>query len=364
MLRICFPKGSLLITTRATVGTIAIAGKPVATNQGFKNIVPGEKCDSEFYYYCLQTVVPEMKRLATGSTFLEISKMDFERIQIQRPIKEQQVAIANILATADEAIRRTAALIEKLEKIRAGLLLDLLTRGIDGGGRLRDPVRQPDQFSPSPLGKLPKAWRVVSLGSCGDFCNGLNKGRKDFGFGTKFVNIIDVYDERLRVGRLGRMNASATEIAHYRLEAGDILIDRSSVQLDGVGYPTVFEGDVEEVIFCGFIIRLRLFDREATLPRFVCAQMRSAPFRRLVCQVATRSANVNVSQGQLKDLLLALPEPAEQLSILRVLDTIAGLTETERMGHAKLLRMKQGLMQDLLNGRVPVPVAKNGVKNG
>lgn len=78
------------------------------------------------------------------------------------PLPEQR-RIAEILDTVDEAIRKTEQVIAKLKLIKQGLLHDLLTRGIDENGELRDPVRHPEQFKDSPLGRIPREWEVRPL---------------------------------------------------------------------------------------------------------------------------------------------------------------------------------------------------------
>ncbi len=71
------------------------------------------------------------------------------------PLPEQR-RIAEILDTLDEAIRKTEQVIAKLQQMKQGLLHDLLTRGIDDNGELRDPERHPEQFKDSPLGRIPR----------------------------------------------------------------------------------------------------------------------------------------------------------------------------------------------------------------
>ena len=73
----------------------------------------------------------------------------------------EQTRIAAMLDTVDEAIAKTEAVIAKLKQVRAGLLHDLLTRGLDENGQLRDPVAHPEQFQDSPLGRIPKEWKVL-----------------------------------------------------------------------------------------------------------------------------------------------------------------------------------------------------------
>ena len=76
------------------------------------------------------------------------------------PLLSEQSRIAAVLDTVDEAIAKTEAVIAKLKQVRAGLLHDLLTRGLDEHGQLRDPVAHPEQFQDSPLGWIPAEWNV------------------------------------------------------------------------------------------------------------------------------------------------------------------------------------------------------------
>ena len=81
--------------------------------------------------------------------------------QNQSPKPDRTVhAIAAVLETVDEAIAKTEAVIAKLKQVRAGLLHDLLTRGLDENGQLRDPVAHPEQFQDSPLGRIPREWEI------------------------------------------------------------------------------------------------------------------------------------------------------------------------------------------------------------
>ena len=84
------------------------------------------------------------------------------------PKIEEQIAIEVVLDTVDEAIAKTEAVIAKLKQVRAGLLHDLLTGGLDENGQLRDPIAHPEQFQDSPLGAASEMnhflWlRLISL---------------------------------------------------------------------------------------------------------------------------------------------------------------------------------------------------------
>ncbi len=194
---------------------------------------------------------------------------------------------------------------------------------------------------------IPISWNKTNFGDLGTFQNGLNKSKRDFGFGTRFVNILDVYSDKLNVDELGRMNANQSELAAYRLEIGDILIDRSSVKLEGVGYPTIFEGADEPIIFCGFIIRFRISNSDVN-PFFLCKLMRNDLFRNRIFKIATRSANVNVNQEQLAKLDVLIPPLPEQQKIAEILDTVEKAIALTQTHINKLKQAKAGLLHDLL----------------
>ena len=129
-------EGSLLITSRASIGSCALAGRPMATNQGFKNLAPGSEVDPSFLFYLGRTLGKEMTRRASGTTFLEISGREFEHIKIHLPPFEEQRRIAEILDTIDETIRTSRRVIEKLREVENGLLLNVLDTYFPGRGPL------------------------------------------------------------------------------------------------------------------------------------------------------------------------------------------------------------------------------------
>ena len=124
------PVGSLLLCSRATIGEIKIASMPVATNQGFKSMVCAESVDSEFLYYRLVTLKERMIDLATGSTFLEISKRNLAHIRIDLPPLPEQRAIATALSDMDAEIAALERRLDKTRAIKQGMMQQLLTGSI------------------------------------------------------------------------------------------------------------------------------------------------------------------------------------------------------------------------------------------
>ena len=96
-LRLC-ELGTLLMTSRATIGYPAIAGKQITTNQGFINIHCGQKLEGLFFYYWIIQHRTLFERYSQGSTFLELSKKDFRKFHVTLPPLPEQHKIAEILA--------------------------------------------------------------------------------------------------------------------------------------------------------------------------------------------------------------------------------------------------------------------------
>lgn len=120
------PSGSLMVCTRATVGALAISKGNMTTNQGFKNIIPSKNHSVEFLYYLLSFYSHELVRKASGSTFLELSKKDFEKIELFVPRLSEQKAIALILSLADSEIATLMEKVDALKQEKKALMQQLL----------------------------------------------------------------------------------------------------------------------------------------------------------------------------------------------------------------------------------------------
>ena len=121
------PIGSILMSSRATIGERSLNTVPMATNQGFKSLICKSIVDNEFIYYYIEVLKERFIRLASGSTFLEISKKLVEDTKIIVPNLEEQKKIASILALIDEKIYRYENKKEKSEELKNGLMQSLMT---------------------------------------------------------------------------------------------------------------------------------------------------------------------------------------------------------------------------------------------
>ena len=120
------PIGTILLSSRATIGECSINKKECTTNQGFQSLIPKEYISNEFVYYLIQTKRKDLIRKSCGSTFLEISANEVRKIGVSIPTIKEQDKIANILSLLDERIATQNKIIEDLKKLKSAISKKLL----------------------------------------------------------------------------------------------------------------------------------------------------------------------------------------------------------------------------------------------
>lgn len=119
------PIGALLLTTRATIGDIAIANLECTTNQGFQSLIVKNSEDNTFWFYWIIQHKNELIRKASGSTFSEIGKNEIVKIKALKPQKNEQQKIASCLSSLDEVIAAHSQKLELLKDHKKGLMQNL-----------------------------------------------------------------------------------------------------------------------------------------------------------------------------------------------------------------------------------------------
>jgi type I restriction enzyme, S subunit len=270
---------------------------------------------------------------------------------IPTPDMPEQSRIAAVLDTVDEAIAKTEAVIAKLKQVRAGLLHDLLTRGLDSNGQLRDPIAHPEQFKDSSLGRIPKEWEVLPLEQIADpqapICYGIVQVLDHMTDGVPVVAIRDMLGDYSTGLHRTSPNIDAN-YARSRVLPGDVLISvKGTIGRIGL-VPQHYRGNISRDI-------ARIRPAEGVASGFLVHLLRSPLGQRRLelAQVGTTRAELSIAP--LKRLPFTFPLTAEQKAISGILDRQDRLISAHEVEGAKLRQLKSGLMADLLNGRVRVP---------
>lgn len=297
---------------------------------------------------CLAT--PAVQQVNVNPTQLR------ERLVISYPKDtEEQRCIAEVLDTADEAIRQTEAVIAKLRLMKAGLLHDLLTRGLDEQGRLRDPHRHPEQFKDSPLGRIPKDWEVDPLSQLleGRPKNGYSPQEVNESTGTMMLGLSCLTPDGFSPIQLKNAPLGDPKLRSALLNDGDLLLSRSNTR-DRVGLAGCYSDIGLPCIYPDLMMRLT--PRQHVSKAYLELVLRSPAVRRQLMNAAvgTSGSMLKINAGNVMETIVASPSPEEQDRILHALEfQTAGLRAEEGLV-AKLKLQKQGLMHDLLTGRVRV----------
>ena len=355
------PANSLVISSRAPIGYLALPTKEFCTNQGCKSIVFNEEHDPEFHYYNILFRVKLLKDKGHGTTFAEISKKALAQIEMPVPDdKKVQSKIAEVLSTIDYAIAQVKVLIAKHQRIKTGLMQALLTRGIDEHGQLRDRVSGPDLFEISDFGLFPKAWEVTTLGKIITKTKGIIQTGP---FGTQLhasdyvedgipTMMPQGIDETGWIDDEGLMRLSlskAIELRRHVLKENDVIFARRGELSKCSAISKREEGWI-----CGTDFMLVRVPASVMSGEWFAHYYRNDICQRQVMAQAVGSIMKGINTPLLSSLVVALPDIDEQKRILAVIKTKEKIIKEKISQRDKLLKAKQGLMQDLLSGRVSV----------
>lgn len=202
------PVGSVLFSSRAPIGHVAINTVPMATNQGFKSFIPKpEKVHAKFLYHWLRMNRAYLESLGNGATFKEVSKAVVSRIEILLPPLAEQLRIAEVLDQAESLRAKRRAAFTQFDTLTRSIFLDLFG----------DPVTNQKGFPRVPL---------ASLVRCDDTINyGVVQPGDDLDEGVPLVRVGDLRDGRVSRAALKRI-APAIEAAYKRsrLRGDEILV--------------------------------------------------------------------------------------------------------------------------------------------
>jgi len=293
-----------------------------------------------------------------GTKMPRTSWHNLRHLEVFVPSLPEQRAIAAVLDTVDTAIQRAEQLIAKLKLMKAGLLHDLLTRGIDAEGNLRDPVAHPEQFKESALGLIPKEWEIDRVERC---LISIDAGKS-----------FDCPDTPATGDQWGVIKVSAIKpegfqpyenkvildprnvTPSFEIHEGDLLISRANTA-ELVGIVCYVQNPPPRLLLSDKSLRLRTKSAAVDV-QYLCYAMQTDAVRRQIVLYATGSSGSmkNIGQDQIKSLWISYPNIDEQKQVAALLASHDTRIHTEETAHDKLKLLKAGLMDDLLTGRVRV----------
>ena len=327
--------------------------EPCIASTGFAVLRAKEHTCSRFILYSIlsEDVSRQINGLVIGSNYPAINLTAVRSLKVSTPPKPEQSKIAEILATVDRAIEQTEALIAKQQRVKTGLMQDLLTRGIDADGNLR--TEKTHEFKDSPLGRIPVEWEVVSLGAVADISAGVTLGKTHEGLSTvdlPYLRVANVQDGFLDLSDVKVVRVPKSSVEKYALKHGDVLMNEGG-DFDKLGRGTVWKAEIEECLHQNHVFKVR--PKSETLSSNYLAAVSSSPHGKAFFAMASKQSTnlASINSSQLKSFPMLLPCYEEQLRIENYLNRYGLLDEKSNEQFNKLRALKTALMQDLLTGR-------------
>lgn len=321
------PPRSIVVCTRATIGTAAICNTEIATNQGFKNIIPNEKTNPEWLYYIIIYSKPRLVRLGCGSTFLEVSKKDFSRFKIVVPPLAEQRKIAEVLGVWDKAIEKQARLIEKLALRKRALMQRLLS------AKLRLPG-----FS--------EPWKEHKIADLFSPINDTNDGREHIPMTISaksgFISQKDKFD---------RVIAGDSLQKYILLKKGDFAYNKGNSNLYEMGCIYHLNEESALVPFVYICFRSKGSVNIDFYSQFFINHGLDRQLKKIITSGARGDGLLNVDKKDFFALNVPYPTIEEQTAIAEVLTAADREIDLAKEKLERLRRQKRGLMQQLLTGK-------------
>jgi len=323
----------------------------------FVNVILKSKNDLDYFYYKLQSddIYSFLESIAIGSTNSHV-RFRPERlydIEVNIPSPPYQRKIARILTTIDNVIEKTESAITKYKLIKQGMMHDLFTRGIDAKtGKLRSTKEEaPHLYKKTELGWIPKEWKINKLESITSYVDyrGKTPPKSDRG-------IFLITAKNIKMGYIDyEISKEYIPITSFQLAMsrglaliGDVVITTEAPL-----------GNIAQIDIDGLALAQRVIKyqgkKQIITNDFLKYSLMSDYFQRLINSESTGSTVKGIKGSRLHKQKIIFPKQKnEQNMISNLLKFYERKIETEQKQLAKLQKLKQGLMQDLLTGKKEV----------
>ena len=323
------PVQSVLFSSRAPIGLVAINTVPVSTNQGFKSMIPDkERLSADYLYWWLRIHRAALERLGRGATFKEVSKKIVEGIEIPLPPLAEQKRIAAILDAADALRAKRRESLDQLDTLLQSTFLEIFG----------DPVTNP------------KGWEVASLESLIEpdrpITYGILKPGPDIENGVPYVRVIDIQKEQVLTNKLRRTTREiANKYKRSRLKCGDLLMSIRG----HVGRMAITPQDAEGANITQDTARLALAGAEAA---YVMQCISTPGLQRHIARRTKGAAVQGINLGDVKKLPITIPSRDLQRRFATIVESVEHQKARLRAHLAELDTLFASLQARAFNGEL------------
>ena len=306
----------------------------------------------DFLYYALKGRESLVMDLRVGSGLPNIQQKAIRNFEFIYPKeKSEQQKIAEILSKTDKAITETEALIAKYNRIKTGLMQDLLTKGIDENGQIRS--EETHEFKESALGRIPKEWKVRSIN---DLCTIIVDCKNRTSPFVEKSNYPVIRTSNVKNGSLVWDDIKYTDAYSYKIwteravpVTDDIIITREAP----LGQVLKIPKGITPIL--GQRTMLYKTNREFLLPDFLVYSIMDERMQKYLNNLGGGSTVHHLKVGEMRSFCIALPTKTnEQFKIISRINKEIEFINLLILQKTKLQSLKTGIMQDLLSGKVRV----------
>ncbi len=348
-------KDDVLLSKDGTIGKVVVyrEDEPLVALSSIALLKPGERVTSAFVGHALQSAdaIRQYGVFAGGSALKRLVLRDIGRLTLLIPPRPEQETITTVLDLADEMIERTRIRIDKLRFAFSGMLQDILTRGVDQHGTLRNPLSSPNQFKTSALGVIPAHWDIVTLDRLADVIDPQPSHRAppEVENGIPYVGVGDFLpDGTINFASCRKVSPEALlrQSMRFRVQTGDILFGK----IGTIGSPRLLPGG--SYALNANTVLIKPFDPCS----FVFWVLNSNPVEAAILADIHSTSQPAFGIQKIRSLEVPCPkDEVERERIAAILDQWIAAIRIEGQLLAKLGKLKAGLMSDLLTGDVRLP---------
>lgn len=344
------PKNTVVMAMYgATIGKTSIIKIEASTNQACCAMIPEPNMlNYEFLYYILNFKNEDIVKLGAGGAQPNISQQIIKGIKIPVPPIQEQDKIAAILSSVDDAIDKTKSIIEQTEKVKKGLMQQLLTKGI---GHFK--------YKQTNIGEIPEGWEIKELvdvtekifvGIATSTTNSYTNN------GIPIIRNQNIKEDYLDKDDLLQITDEFSEKnKNKKLVEGDVLTVRTGYPGISCVVPKELEGSHT------FTTLVSRPNSKFLNSYFLSRYINSEAGKKFVTGGKAGGAQQNLNVGIMKKLPVPIPSLQEQHQIVNIIDTIDKKIVNEKKRLYTLLEVKKGLMKELLTGQVRVKVDEDEV---